>query len=371
MTVPDFPHRLRDAEGPRRPDGGARPAPHRDRQGRQRAPLRPPGHRRARAAGDAARAVRRGAGHARRRTSTGWTPSRPRSPPFTPERAEAPAASPPTRSARLAREFAGGRRGRGRTAGSGCPPRRSARCASGRSRCSTCSPATSTGAGGAMFTTPAIDAVGRGLIGRGHHDAWRSRVRGLPEFGGELPVAALPRRSLTPGEGQVRAMLTLAGNPVLSTPDGRAARRGAGRAGLHGGGRHLRQRDHPARRRDPAADDGAGAGPLRPGLPPARGAQHRPVHARRCSPSRPGRAARLGDLPRDRAAHDGAGSTRRPAAEASGSSSRARLPAQPDPDWSPCCCARGRSRLSVRQLRAQPDGVDLGPLEPCLPGAAA
>jgi anaerobic selenocysteine-containing dehydrogenase len=74
--------------------------------------------------------------------------------------------------------------------------------------------------GGAMFTTPAIDAVSTGLIGRGHHDAWRSRVRDLPETAGELPVAALREEIETPGEGQVRAMLTVAGNPVLSTPDG-------------------------------------------------------------------------------------------------------------------------------------------------------
>ncbi|HSU02643.1 MAG TPA: molybdopterin-dependent oxidoreductase [Nocardioides sp.] len=75
-------------------------------------------------------------------------------------------------------------------------------------------------AGGAMFTTPAIDAVGTGLIGRGHHDAWRSRVRGLPETAGELPVSALREEIETPGAGQVRALLTVAGNPVLSTPDG-------------------------------------------------------------------------------------------------------------------------------------------------------
>ena len=74
--------------------------------------------------------------------------------------------------------------------------------------------------GGAMFTTPAIDAVGTGLIGRGHHDAWRSRVRDLPETAGELPVSALREEIETPGEGQVRAVLTVAGNPVLSTPDG-------------------------------------------------------------------------------------------------------------------------------------------------------
>jgi len=72
-----------------------------------------------------------------------------------------------------------------------------------------------------MLTRPAVDVVGRGLIGRGHHDVWRSRVRGLPEFAGELPVATLADEITTPGEGQVRALLTVAGNPVSSTPDGR------------------------------------------------------------------------------------------------------------------------------------------------------
>jgi anaerobic selenocysteine-containing dehydrogenase len=74
--------------------------------------------------------------------------------------------------------------------------------------------------GGGMFTSPAIDAVGKGLIGRGPHGVWKSRVRGLPEFGGELPVSVLREEIETEGEGQIRAMLTLAGNPVLSTPDG-------------------------------------------------------------------------------------------------------------------------------------------------------
>ncbi|GAA4806632.1 molybdopterin-dependent oxidoreductase [Nocardioides caeni] len=76
--------------------------------------------------------------------------------------------------------------------------------------------------GGTMLTSPAIDAVGRRMLGPGHYDAWRSRVREAPEFGGELPVAVLREEIETPGSGQVRALLTLAGNPVLSTPDGAA-----------------------------------------------------------------------------------------------------------------------------------------------------
>jgi anaerobic selenocysteine-containing dehydrogenase len=60
------------------------------------------------------------------------------------------------------------------------------------------------------------------MISRGHRAKWTSRVRGLPETGGELPVAALREEIETPGPGQVKAVLTLAGNPVLSTPDGAA-----------------------------------------------------------------------------------------------------------------------------------------------------
>jgi anaerobic selenocysteine-containing dehydrogenase len=76
-------------------------------------------------------------------------------------------------------------------------------------------------AGGALPNEPAIPVTGPGTS-PGARDRWRSRVRGLPEFAGELPVAALAEEMLTPGEGQVRALLTCAGNPVLSTPGGRA-----------------------------------------------------------------------------------------------------------------------------------------------------
>lgn len=74
--------------------------------------------------------------------------------------------------------------------------------------------------GGVLFPEPAVDVVGRRIIGPGHFDVWRSRVRGAKEFGGELPVATLREEIETPGEGQIRAMVTNAGNPVLSTPDG-------------------------------------------------------------------------------------------------------------------------------------------------------
>ena len=49
---------------------------------------------------------------------------------------------------------------------------------------------------------------------------WTSRVKGFPEVRGELPVATLADEIETPGDGRVRALVTVAGNPVLSTPDG-------------------------------------------------------------------------------------------------------------------------------------------------------
>jgi anaerobic selenocysteine-containing dehydrogenase len=88
--------------------------------------------------------------------------------------------------------------------------------------------------GGAMFTAAAAGAAntrGTPRIGKGvvlHRHA--TRVRNLPETLGELPVVALAEEIDTPGEGQIRALITIAGNPVLSTPD--AGRLDAALAGL-------------------------------------------------------------------------------------------------------------------------------------------
>ena len=86
--------------------------------------------------------------------------------------------------------------------------------------------------GGMMLTTPAVDVVAilarLGL--RGTYGRWRSRARKLPELGGELPVATLADEIET-GDGgranaehrtgtQIRALVTIAGNPVLSAPNG-------------------------------------------------------------------------------------------------------------------------------------------------------
>jgi len=77
--------------------------------------------------------------------------------------------------------------------------------------------------GGALFTLPAIDLVGMAVkTGRtGSFNRRQSRVQKLPDFAGEFPVATLADEILTEGEGQIKAMVTIAGNPVLSTPNGK------------------------------------------------------------------------------------------------------------------------------------------------------
>jgi anaerobic selenocysteine-containing dehydrogenase len=78
--------------------------------------------------------------------------------------------------------------------------------------------------GGAMFTKAAAFAantsgkpgIGRGVItGR-----WKSRVSGKPEVYGEIPIYCLAVAMATPGPGQVKALITIASNPVLSSPNG-------------------------------------------------------------------------------------------------------------------------------------------------------
>ncbi|MDX1886760.1 molybdopterin-dependent oxidoreductase [Mycolicibacterium sp. 120270] len=76
--------------------------------------------------------------------------------------------------------------------------------------------------GGAMFPLGAAAPAPRpAKRGRGFRTGrWRSRVSGHPEVLSELPTAAMAEEIDTPGDGQIKAMITIAGNPVLSAPDG-------------------------------------------------------------------------------------------------------------------------------------------------------
>ncbi len=73
-------------------------------------------------------------------------------------------------------------------------------------------------AGGMMFPSPAIELARdkqKEIFGR-----WKSRVRNLREFAGELPVSTMADELLNDGTNQVKGFITICGNPVLSTPGG-------------------------------------------------------------------------------------------------------------------------------------------------------
>jgi len=72
--------------------------------------------------------------------------------------------------------------------------------------------------GGLMFPNPAVDIVnnsGPGYLGKRH-----SRVNNLPDFNGDYPVVAMADEMLVEGKGQLKGFINVAGNPVLSTPNG-------------------------------------------------------------------------------------------------------------------------------------------------------
>ncbi len=224
--------------------------------------------------------------------------------------------------------------------------------------------------GGAVFPAAAVDLPGlAGLLGQtGSFGRYRSRVSGLPEFSSELPVAALAEEIETPGAGQVRALVVHAGNPVLSTPNGRRLERALATLDfavaidpyLNETTRHAHlilppaiglERDHyplifgalsvhnTARYSAPAVDSPAG---VRPGWQALLGLATRLLARRGLRGRALGRGARLllGSGPErvlDLALRAG-----------------------------PYGLRRGRRGLSLAKLRAAPHGLDLGPIEPRL-----
>ncbi|MFD6272292.1 molybdopterin oxidoreductase family protein [Nocardia asteroides] len=74
--------------------------------------------------------------------------------------------------------------------------------------------------GGQMFATPPVDAARFGKYLPMGYGAWTDRSGTHKSFRGELPVAALAQDILAEGPDRIRAMITYAGNPVLSTPQG-------------------------------------------------------------------------------------------------------------------------------------------------------
>ena len=226
-------------------------------------------------------------------------------------------------------------------------------------------------AGGAMFTRPALDVIGSGSS-RGHFARRHSRVRQLPEFGGEFPASALAEEIVTPGPGRVRALVTVAGNPVLSTPNGRQLDRALASLDfmvsvdfyVNETTRHAHLILPPT---SPLEHDHydvvfhvlavRNTAKYSPALfaPPAGALQDWEIF--NGLTARLARRQRLGWLrSRARALALGLASPRRLLDFG--------LRAGPYGRRSP-------HRLSLRALEAAPHGVDLGPLEPCLPGRLA
>ncbi|BDT88803.1 molybdopterin oxidoreductase family protein [Nocardia cyriacigeorgica] len=75
-------------------------------------------------------------------------------------------------------------------------------------------------AGGQMFGTPPVDAARYAKYLPMGYGAWTDRSGAHKSFRSELPVGVLADEILTEGPGQIKAMITYAGNPVLSTPQG-------------------------------------------------------------------------------------------------------------------------------------------------------
>ena len=77
--------------------------------------------------------------------------------------------------------------------------------------------------GGSMFANPAawslVSLPNPEFADGFEFGRFRSRVRGAPEVLGQFPVSCLAEEIATPGDGQIRGLITIAGNPAISAPD--------------------------------------------------------------------------------------------------------------------------------------------------------
>jgi anaerobic selenocysteine-containing dehydrogenase len=218
--------------------------------------------------------------------------------------------------------------------------------------------------GGMMFTRPAVDLVPLAArVGlRGSFDRRRTRVRGLPEFGGEFPAATLAEEMSEPGAGRIRALITSAGNPVLSVPNGARLER------------ELAQLEFMVSI-DPYLNETTRHAHVI--LPPTSGLEHdhygvalHVLAVRNTAKWSPPLFERSADRRHDweifaelTGRLGGVSALERVAARAS----RRLLLRLPPERFLDFALRIGPHRLSLKQLKRSPHGVDLGPLEPCLP----
>jgi anaerobic selenocysteine-containing dehydrogenase len=239
--------------------------------------------------------------------------------------------------------------------------------------------------GGTLFAqAPAFAANTAGPAGAGRGvvtGRWRSRVSGAPEVMGELPITCLAEEIQTPGPGQVRALIAVAGNPALSAPNGARMRQAL--QGLE----FMLSLDIYLNETSRHADV------ILPGLSPLEEFHYDVAFAQlswrnqaRCSepvfepaPDHPpewqtllrlaaivqGHGARADVLALDDAqfAHEMSRHADAPDAPTHAALQRLRGP-QRLLEWG---LRTGPYRLSLEQIRAREGGIDLGPLEPRLP----
>jgi anaerobic selenocysteine-containing dehydrogenase len=201
--------------------------------------------------------------------------------------------------------------------------------------------------GGMMWPRPAFDLLQHAERGAAYAGRWHSRVRKLPEFDGEFPVATMADEMLTPGPGQVRALVTVAGNPVLSTPNGTKVDAA------------LSALDFMVCVDPYVNETTRHAGVI---LPPATGleTEHYDVIFHHFAVRNTARYSEpLFDIaPEQRYDWQIFEALRMRMTGKSGKSPRERIDAG---------LREGTYRTSVDELRAHPHGVDYGPMQPCLP----
>ena len=149
--------------------------------------------------------------------------------------------------------------------------------------------------GGAMFP---LVAGGSGAApaeagpGFAHRALAQPGLRAIPKCCRNCPPPRSPRRSTPPARGRSRPMITIAGNPVLSAPDGDRLDRALDGVGLHAQHRPVPQRDDAPRRRHPAATAAIAERPLRLRAQQPGGAQQRPLLAARAAAATAGPTSR-------------------------------------------------------------------------------
>jgi anaerobic selenocysteine-containing dehydrogenase len=258
--------------------------------------------------------------------------------------------------------------------------------------------------GGAMFTAPAASFKYGDTSRKSRrlpYGRWKSRVRGLPEFGGELPAVALAEEIDTPGEGRIRGLVTVAGNPVLSTPDGVRLARALGSLEYmvaidiyqNETTRHanlilpttspLEHENYDLLLYNMAIRNVAKYSP--PSIEPEPGAKHEweilLALAARLTGMPDADVKAFDDVLLGKMVSQAVGRTGPPVAEVTAAAALEQLGTKPGPDRVLDLLLRAgtygdgfderREGLSLKRLREAEHGVDLGPLEPRLPGVLA